>query len=344
MDQNLRNRPFVTILMPVFNAEKYLDQALVSILQQTYSHFELLVINDGSTDESEDIILKHQSSDTRVRYVKNECNLQLIATLNKGFQLAKGDYIARMDADDLALPHRLERQVEIMEKNKEIGICGSWIQVFGVRNELIQYPETHEEIAAALFFYNPFSHPSVMFRRKEIDRLKMFYHSDYLHAEDYKLWFQHFQYTTFYNIPEVLLHYRVHEDQFGFIAPHASIESTKRLKSEALKLFGTDFTEEEQEEWLRIVNGSPTLDYLTINTIYKVLKQNRLKKIVSPMVFERKLAAVWKNSFLEARHLSLAQLFLVFKDPIRIHLHLTFPQKLSFLKKFFVYNLHSLIF
>jgi glycosyltransferase involved in cell wall biosynthesis len=333
MDTDVTLKPLVTVLMPVYNAEKHLDEAIMSIRKQTYDLFEFLIINDGSIDQSEEIILAHQAEDNRIRYVKNQKNLQLIATLNKGFHLATGEYIARMDADDIALPNRLLRQVETMERNRDVGICGSWINVFGIKDEIIRYPETNEEILAAMFFYNPFSHPSVMLRKSEIERLQLNYNSAYLQAEDYQLWFQCFNKTGLYNIPEVLLHYRVHESQLGFVAPQASIESTKRLKMEALNLFGTDFSQEECLEWLKIVHGSPSFTDLTIHLIQKVLNQNRKLNVVSTFYLERKLASAWKNSFLEAKKINMAEFNLLIKESIHKHIHFSLKQKISIFLK-----------
>jgi glycosyltransferase involved in cell wall biosynthesis len=333
MDTDVTLKPLVTVLMPVYNAEKHLDEAIMSIRKQTYDLFEFLIINDGSIDQSEEIILAHQAEDNRIRYVKNQKNLQLIATLNKGFHLATGEYIARMDADDIALPNRLLRQVETMERNRDVGICGSWINVFGIKDEIIRYPETNEEILAAMFFYNPFSHPSVMLRKSEIERLQLNYNSAYLQAEDYQLWFQCFNKTGLYNIPEVLLHYRVHESQLGFVAPEASIASTKRLKLEALQLFQEQFTEEESKEWFNIISDQPSLNHLTLDVIQKVCVLNHKYEVVSPHFFERKLAGAWKNCFLEMKSVPFNSTKWYLTSSINKHIKFTIKQKLSIFRK-----------
>ena len=117
-----------TVLMPVYNAEKYVAEAIDSILNQTFNDFEFLIINDGSTDNSLDIIKSYD--DPRITIINNETNLGLSHTLNKGIELARGEYIIRMDADDISLSIRLEKQIEFMDSNQHIGICGSWIQTF----------------------------------------------------------------------------------------------------------------------------------------------------------------------------------------------------------------------
>src|SRR5690606_13489679 len=113
----------ISVVLPAYNAELYIKEAIDSVLAQTFTNFELIILNDGSTDKTEEIILSYQ--DSRIVYVKNEHNLGLIGTLNKGMALAKGKYIARMDADDICFPERFEKQVAFLEKNKEYIICGT---------------------------------------------------------------------------------------------------------------------------------------------------------------------------------------------------------------------------
>ena len=148
----------VTVLMPVYNAEQYLREAIGSILHQTFTDFEFIIINDGSTDRSEEIIKSY--TDTRIRYYKNESNLKLIATLNKGFDLAGGKYIARMDADDISLPNRLQLQFELMEKNPEVGLCGTWFENFTEEEPtgVAKYSPDHETICFTHLYQIHLSH------------------------------------------------------------------------------------------------------------------------------------------------------------------------------------------
>ncbi len=200
--------PLVTVLMPVYNGEKYLKMAIDSILNQTYKNFELLIINDGSTDKSESIISKY--SDERIFYVKNEKNLGLVTTLNKGLALAKGDYIARMDCDDISMPMRFEKQVRFMDENDEVGVCGTWIKFFGEGPGIVvKNPVSHREIECKLLFSNPMAHPTVMLRKSFFDRFNLTYSSNYQLAEDFELWHRCVKLFKFHNIPEVLLRYRI---------------------------------------------------------------------------------------------------------------------------------------
>ena len=206
MSQN--DRPFVSVLLPVYNAEKYLKEAIESILSQTFIDFEFIIINDGSTDNSEQIILSY--TDQRIRYVKNEKNLKLIATLNKGIRLARGKYIVRMDADDVSLPKRIEKQVRFMEAHPNVGVCGTWFKVFGEikRPYIVILPEKDWQLKAGLLVSCPFAHPSVIMRKSTLLDNKIFYDERFYRLEDWGLWVSLAKVCDFANIPEVLLDYR----------------------------------------------------------------------------------------------------------------------------------------
>jgi glycosyltransferase involved in cell wall biosynthesis len=201
----------VTVLMPVFNSERYLREAIESILNQAYRNFEFLIINDGSTDGSVSIIKSY--NDRRIRLIHNERNLGLIHTLNRGIEQSRGHYIARMDADDISLPLRLLRQVAYMERHPDVGICGTWIEYFMGLSDVIRLPVTDAEIKAHLPILCPMAHPTVMFRTAVVRKYGLWYSHDYPHAEDYELWFRAANVTKLANIPEVLLKYRIHPGQ-----------------------------------------------------------------------------------------------------------------------------------
>ena len=213
--------PIVTVLMPVFNGEKYLDASINSILKQTYKDFEFLIIDDGSTDATDGIV--HSFNDSRIKFLKNQNNLGIVATLNKGISLAQGEFIARMDADDISLPHRLEKQVNFMRKHMHIGICGCGIINFGNRNYINIYPEKEKDIRALLLFNAAFPHPGVMAKTELLKKYK--YNGRFRFAQDYELWTRIIHATHCANLPEVLLHYRQYDQQ-----------TSQKKRSEQLKL------------------------------------------------------------------------------------------------------------
>lgn len=206
--------PKVTVLMPVYNGEKYLNEAIDSIIAQTYVNYEFLIINDGSKDRSIEIIQSY--NDPRIRLINNEQNLGLVATLNKGLDLARGEYIARMDQDDISFPYRLERQVAFMDCNPEIGICGTWVETFGGKNRgFLRHPAHSDSIKANLFFDSFLAHPTVVMRAKMLKLYKLKYDLSHLCAEDYGLWVRCSFLFALANIPEVLLKYRISPTSIG---------------------------------------------------------------------------------------------------------------------------------
>lgn len=197
--------------MPVYNGEKYLSEAIDSILNQTFTDFEFLIINDGSTDDSVKIIQSYE--DTRIRLIHNETNLKLIATLNKGIEVARGEYIARMDADDISLPDRLAKQFDFLNANSKVGVLGCAVKLIdhsGSQDQIMRFPSAHGFLRWSLFFYCPIAHPSVMMRRVLVSDAGG-YRSTMLHVEDYDLWWRLSQKTRLSNLQEVLLLLRKHE-------------------------------------------------------------------------------------------------------------------------------------
>jgi glycosyltransferase involved in cell wall biosynthesis len=200
----------LTVLLPVYNGEEYLRETMQSILGQTCGDFEFLIVDDGSTDSSVEII--RSFSDPRIRLLHNKTRLKLSGALNRGMKEARGAYIARMDADDIALPERLERQVAYMEKHPEIGMCGTAIEIFGKgRSRVDVYPATSDEIKAYALFDCPFCHPTVMIRKDMFARHDLWYDGSFYPTEDYELWTRATELVPTVNLRETLLRYRVHD-------------------------------------------------------------------------------------------------------------------------------------
>ena len=208
-----KKAPKVTVLMPVYNGEKYLRKAIESILNQTFKDFEFLIINDGSSDDSVKIIEEYGKNDSRIRLVHNETNMNLVPSLNRGLELAQGEYIARMDCDDISLPKRLEKQVAFMDKNADIAVCGSWIRMFDKANDVVRYPERHDNIKCSLLFYNALAHPSVIMRRSFLNKFQVRY--ERILAEDYDIWQRLSFIGKLHNIPEILLNYRISSTSYS---------------------------------------------------------------------------------------------------------------------------------
>lgn len=208
MDLFMSN-PMISVVMPVYNGEKYLSEAIDSILNQTYTDFEFIILNDGSTDKTEEIILSYD--DPRIVYVRNKENLRIVKTLNKGIELAKGKYIARMDADDISFPERFEKQIKFMEDHLNVGICGTWVQTFGAINETWKVPASHDGIIMKMIFHSSLMHPTVFIRKSILFGLDYVYDETYTKVEDYALWIYLSDKTEFANVPKILLKYRLND-------------------------------------------------------------------------------------------------------------------------------------
>ncbi|MBT0653031.1 glycosyltransferase [Geobacter luticola] len=187
-------------------------EAIESILSQTLADFEFIIIDDGSTDHSVEIIESYR--DSRISLIRNGANLGLSESLNKGFGLARGEYVARMDSDDVSLPERLTRQVAFMEAHAEIGICGTWVEIIGEpAGHVWRYPTAPDVINCMHLFGPALAHPSVMMRREMLAKFGTLYDTSFKRAQDFELWVRASEYTSLANIGEVQLHYRRHDQQ-----------------------------------------------------------------------------------------------------------------------------------
>lgn len=199
--------PRISVLMTAYNAEKYIAQAIESILNQTYTDYEFIIINDGSTDDTPNIIQKYADQDSRIIFVDNKQNQGLIAVLNQGLDMAHGEFIARMDADDISLPQRFEKQIAYLDMNPEVGVLGTLIQGFDAMDaEGIQIPVV---TVFDLLKQNYIAHPSVMMRKEVLDKYSLRYNPEYKHCEDLELWSRMIFLTKIHNLMEVLLMYRI---------------------------------------------------------------------------------------------------------------------------------------
>ena len=210
MGENL-TEPIISIIMPAYNAENYIAQAIQSILDQTFTNFEFIIINDGSIDKTESIIKKF--NDPRIIYVKNDLNKNIVESLNIGIDLARGPYIARMDADDISLPSRLETQLLYLKK-KKLDIVGSWVINFSSRhsNSLLKLPISSNNIDFFTLLFSPLIHSTVLGRSELFKELK--YCKDFEYIEDLELWIRCILSDKLIgNVPELLLKYRISEGQ-----------------------------------------------------------------------------------------------------------------------------------
>jgi glycosyltransferase involved in cell wall biosynthesis len=251
--------PKISVIMPAYNAEKYIKESVDSILGQSVGDFELIIINDSSKDATEDIVLSYE--DDRIVYVKNERNMGVAATLNRGLDLAKGEYIARMDADDISKPNRFEKQLAYMEKHPECGICGSNLLLFGQgkMDEPFCFAESDKEIRADMLFNSSFAHPSVMLRRSVLEENSLRYDCSFERVEDYELWSRMLTVCKGHNIQEHLLRYRFHASQVTQAYRPEQIRILRRLHRTMLQRMSVVLTQDEEDVFLNICDGKRTL-------------------------------------------------------------------------------------
>ena len=290
--------PKVTVLLPVYNGERYLNEAIDSILHQTFKDFEFLIINDGSTDGSADIVRTYD--DKRIIFVDNNDNIGLIGVLNLGLDLAKGEYVVRMDQDDVSLPERIATQVDFMDSNEDCGVCGSWIKFFGdADGQVAKYETDVDVIKAQLLFMNPLAHPSTIIRKSVLDKFCLRYDEYYKNAEDYEFWTRVVKFSKLCNVPKVLLNYRLSQGQITKKYQDAQNKMVMRIRKKALSALGADFGDEDLyiHQDLGTYDSPPTDEFINkvekwlekiiiINSDKKIYSDDSLKKVIGKVYFD----------------------------------------------------------
>lgn len=223
-----KKKPLISVVLPVYNGESFLVEAIDSILAQSVTDFELIVMDDGSSDGSPEILRNYQQKDPRVRVFTHE-NQGLTNTLNKALELAEGQWIARMDQDDIALPFRFERQLDYLAHSKA-DLVGSWVKRFGSSDQrTVRLPESEAAIKMEMLFGSPFAHPTVMMSAELARQLRYDISCD--KAEDYDLWVRAaIAGWRMANVPEVLLLYRVHAAQISTAASNRQMALSQGIK------------------------------------------------------------------------------------------------------------------
>ena len=272
--------------MAVYNGEAYLQEAIDSVLQQTFQEFEFIIINDGSTDRTAEILERYQKIDRRIIVLQQD-NAGLITALNWGCQVARGQFIARMDADDISSPHRFKRQLEYIEKRPEIGVLGTWIHNIdrdGVIRGAWRPPINPKLLEWTHFFGVSVSHPTVLMRRKAIGKLGFYRHGTD-HVEDVDLWLRASSITQFGNVPEILFKYRTWHGGVSKARWQFARESHVKLLTAFIGDFLTTAPSVSAVAGLRQTRAGPPLESigqicltaeLILNLHRKFLEQNDL--------------------------------------------------------------------
>jgi glycosyltransferase involved in cell wall biosynthesis len=269
-NDNSEYMPMISVLLPVYNGGVELIASIESILCQTYKNFELIIIDDGSTDCSLDILNHYKSLDNRIRLISRE-NRGLVTTLNEALNFAKAPWVARMDQDDICFPNRFEKQLCWLEESGS-DICGSWIKYFGKDNNICRYYMSDEAIKMEMLFKSPFAHPAVMMSTELAKGLK--YDLNCENAEDYDLWVRAAMAEwKMSNVQEVLLKYRRHETQMTSKSLEYTQSVSKNIRKYYWDFISNKFGLSDQDtlEVQKFINSDFDTQMTSVNSVFHVL-------------------------------------------------------------------------
>lgn len=290
----------VSVLMCVYNGQKDIKEAIDSILNQTFTDFEFIIVNDCSTDNSVAIINGY--TDNRIKLLTNETNLGLAASLNIGLKEAQGEYIVRMDSDDISLPNRLQIQVDYMDAHSNIGVCGSWIKVFGDANYYWKPKANAEYLRCKLLFNTPLPHPTWIIRHSLLKQHNLYYSQTMRRAQDYDFLVQMSSHAQLGCIQQCLLNYRY---EFVTRKPENHNEALKNIfavRKQLLEKLGVEFTEEEHQ--LHHLLSESKFKSLEISPIKvgkwltKLLKANAKSSVYNHTKFRILIGELWMQTLM----------------------------------------------
>lgn len=293
--------PVVSVVMPAYNAAPYIGEAIRSILDQTFTDWELIIVNDGSTDATLEEIKKF--TDARIKLISLEVNAGNRVAANTAMQAATGKYIARMDADDISPGYRLAHQVAFMEANPLVGFSGGHIQLFGSDNNLWRYPVTDDELGAARLFDTPVVQGCAILRTDLLHTHNVWYNIDgESYAEDIDFFYRLRKHAACANLDEVLLHYRKHDSNITRQLGAKGFELNAPLFRSILadwKLFPTD-EEFRAHFWLnsRFLQGIKPADVVKVwNWKQKLIAHNAGGIYAGEPFFTRSLEQKWSRFY-----------------------------------------------
>ena len=290
------SQPLVSVVMPVFNSAAYLQEAIDSMSRQTLRDFELIAIDDGSTDKSLDIL--QRCIDLRLTIVRNDQNLGIPRSLNRGLSLATGVYVARMDADDISMPERFARQVAYLDAHPEIGLLGARVKYLGQWAGLSDDRLLSAEACAAyLLFATPVAHPTVMMRRSVLSKHNLSYDESFQSAQDYELWTRFSQVSGITNLSERLLKYRMHSANITTRVRNPTAERVRGTMLRQLGRLGLDPSPDECQMHEVIANSERLNDVESLERALRWLevlrKANDKAGLMDAAGMDEALAFVW---------------------------------------------------
>lgn len=323
--------------MPVYNSEAYLNEAIDSILSQTFRDFEFIIIDDASTDNSIEIVKSYH--DPRIILIEKAVNSGYTESLNMGIKISSGEYIARMDSDDISVPDRFEKQVEFLKHNPTVLLCGTKVELFPKAGVYIT-PSNPDDIKIRLLDSNCIAHSSVMFRKKEIvTENHLSYCIEDEPAEDYNLWVKISQIGMLANIDEILLRYRVHEQQISFTKRDLQELSCDKARLQGIRGL-LSLSQKETQTHLALIRGRID-DQLHVGDVCwwseLLIKKNIKEKIFDPQKFfnliDRKKQNYIRNYFFNVPVYNLNTLKILFNSNYNCYKYFSFSDRIRFIVK-----------
>lgn len=287
----INNQPLVTVFIPVYNAEMYIQESLSSIINQSYKNLEILIIDDGSTDNTINIIESFE--DTRIRIIQNNVNKGLPYTRNLALDLAQGDYLAVMDADDIAFPNRIEKEIDKMLEKDDIAVVVSSCIIFGGKMRRISKPPKNDiEIRAGLLFSNRICNPTALINLNFLRKQKLKYNNNCFVAQDYEIWCQISKCGKFQVIEEPLLYYRYGHNNISKLSKSNLDKINQRnsilslIHNDLIDYYKINLSNEEKRVFNLFYTDCP------INTLAKsevIILREVLNKIINKNLFNKRV-------------------------------------------------------
>ena len=291
MDKNII--PEISVLMPVYNCQPYIEESVNSILNQTFTDFEFIIIDDCSTDGTFEYL--QSLTDPRIKLIRKTENTGYTISLNMGLDIAQGKYIARMDGDDISVHTRFEKQVAFMNANPEVVVCGGAYEIIGSNHKII-HKSSNEDIVLELISFCHFGHPTVFMRNITLKSNNIKYDIDYEPAEDYKMWTILWEYGKLANLTDVLLYYRVH--------PNQTTSQRGQIQSEIAKNISIEYV-------LKLSSGNANAEIFSTSRIRTIEDFKKYESVELDIKNNLTTRGIWANDkfFLERKKKYLKQSF-----------------------------------
>ena len=335
----------ISVVMPVYNTPvQFLQEAVDSILNQTFEDFEFIIIDDGSADDIRQYL--GSLTDPRIRLLHNETNLGITKSLNIGFRTAQGKYIARMDSDDVSLPERFEKQTAFMESHPNVIVCGARAVKYGQRLPSVSTDtatvrfESMENYKVRLLFVNPGPlHPTAFFRRAILLQYQILYDERLVYSQDYGMWMSLCNYGQICSLPDVLLIHRAHDNQISRAHRDKQIYCDKLTQRRLIAALVDDVTEEEIDLHYHHSTGyyrDATISPLIVKWYNRLLRANKKRKLYSQRLLKKHIERIKKGlvyqtigkdasgireAYYYMRYLSLETILRSIRDDIRSRLN-----------------------